>query len=163
MSIDILLRDTEALPLGLDVLPKMAGKGDQCRAIEYSQIEKAAHLSEILNETHPYAIILVMDKREPQSKIGHYVCAWLKGNDVFYFDSYAHRVQRLLALLKNSTALIKLVHAAGKRLVPNRKPVQQMSAKISTCGRHAAIRLRLSDWSHERYFRFMKSSLLNPD
>jgi hypothetical protein len=33
MSIDILLRDTEALPLPMDVLHKMAGKGNACKVI----------------------------------------------------------------------------------------------------------------------------------
>jgi hypothetical protein len=59
MSIDILLRETEALALPMDVLHKMAGKGDACRVVTYDDIAKAHKLSDILNEKHPYAIILI--------------------------------------------------------------------------------------------------------
>lgn len=44
MSIDKLLRDTEALPLPMRVLGKMAGKGDRCRVIDYEEVEKAQRL-----------------------------------------------------------------------------------------------------------------------
>jgi hypothetical protein len=63
----------------------------------------------------------------------------------------------------NSDALIRLVHAAGCTLSPNKKQFQEYGAKVSTCGRHACVRLRLAEWGHQRYAKFMKSSLLNPD
>ena len=49
MSVDVLLRDTEALPLPMDVLHKMAGKGEECRVIKYDDITRAENLSEILS------------------------------------------------------------------------------------------------------------------
>jgi hypothetical protein len=162
MSIDIVLRETEALPLEMKVLHKMAGKGDACKVITYDDIAKAHKLSDILNEKHPYAIVLVMDKKKGGS-VGHYVAIWLQEKDVYFFDAYAHRVKALLELMGNTDALIRLVHAAGRTLVPNKKQFQEYGEKISTCGRHAAVRLRLAEWDHQRYARFMKSSLLNPD
>jgi hypothetical protein len=63
MSVDILLRETEALPLPMDVLHKMAGKGNACKVITYDDIAKAHKLSDILNSKHPYAIVLVMDHK----------------------------------------------------------------------------------------------------
>jgi hypothetical protein len=121
MSIDILLRETEALPLPMDVLHKMAGKGDKCRVCTYDDIAKAHQLSEILNEKTPYAIVLIADHKKG-GDIGHYVSVWLHGqNEVLFFDAYAHRVKALLDLMGNSDALIRLVHAAGRTIVPNKK------------------------------------------
>jgi hypothetical protein len=121
MSIDILLSETEALPLPMDVLHKMAGKGDACKVITYDDIARAHKLSDILNEKHPYAIVLVMDKKKGGS-VGHYVAIWLTGKkEVSFFDAYAHRVKALLDLMGNSDALIRLVHAAGRTLSPNKK------------------------------------------
>ena len=77
MSIDRLLQDTEATPLPMDVLSKMCGKGHRCRAIMYDKVETADSLDEIINKTHPYAILLIMDKRSPQSNVGHYCALWL--------------------------------------------------------------------------------------
>ena len=89
-----------------------------------------------------------MDKKHGGS-IGHYVCAWLQGQkEVFFFDPYAHRVQALLDLMGNSDALIRLVHAAGRTLSPNKKQFQQYGDKISTCARHCSVRLRLAEWGH---------------
>ena len=65
MSIDRLLQDTEATPLPMDVLSKMCGKGNRCRALMYDKVETADSLDEIINKTHPYAILLIMDKRSP--------------------------------------------------------------------------------------------------
>ena len=39
MSIDRLLRETEAVPLGTEVLGKMAGKGHKTRVIMYDKVE----------------------------------------------------------------------------------------------------------------------------
>jgi hypothetical protein len=162
MSVDILLKETEALPLPMDVLHKMAGKGNACRVITYDDIAKAHKLSDVLNETHPYAIVLVMDHKKGGS-VGHYIAIWLRDKKVFFFDAYAHRVKALLDLMGNSDALIRLVHAADCTLVPNKKQFQEYGDKISTCGRHCCVRLRLAEWEHQKYARFMRSSLLNPD
>ena len=131
----------------MDVLHKMCGKGDACKIIEYKEIEKAQNLSEILNEKHPYAIILIMDKKNGGS-IGHYVCTWIRGKQVFFFDAYAHKVQALLDLMNNSDALIRLVHAAGCTISPNKKQFQEYGDKISTCARHCCVRIRLAEWGH---------------
>ena len=78
MSIDRLIRDSEAVPLPMDdVLGKMCGKGHRCRAITYDKVEQAEKLSEIVNEQHPYAILLIFDKRDPENKVGHYVGLFL--------------------------------------------------------------------------------------
>ena len=77
MSIDRLLRDTEAAPLPMEVLGQMAGKGHRCRAISYDKVEQAEKLSEIVSEQHPYAILLIFDKRDPKQKVGHYVGLFL--------------------------------------------------------------------------------------
>ncbi len=50
MSIDRLLRDTEAVPLPMDVLPQMAGKGHRCRAIMYDKVVSAHKLTDIINQ-----------------------------------------------------------------------------------------------------------------
>ena len=78
MSIDRLIRDSEAVPLPMDsVLGKMCGKGHRCRAITYDKVEQAEKLSEIVNQQHPYAILLIFDKRDPKQKVGHYVGLFL--------------------------------------------------------------------------------------
>jgi hypothetical protein len=100
MSIDILLEKCEALPLAMDCLGKMAGKGNKCRVIKYEDIQNATSLDQILNSTHPYAIVLIMDKRKG-GKVGHYIAIWLQGKNVMWYDSYAHKVKELLDLLNN--------------------------------------------------------------
>ena len=49
MSIDRLLRETEAVPLGTEVLGKMAGKGHKTRVLMYDKVENAHKLEEIVN------------------------------------------------------------------------------------------------------------------
>ena len=165
MSIDRVLKDTEALPLEMDILGKMAGKGDRTRVMQFSKVEQAKHLSEIINEQHPYCIILIMDNRTPEAKVGHYVCLLLRdnGKEVVFFDSYGHALSPLLKLLKHSNKINLLIKESGKRLSMNRAKLQSESGKISTCGRHCSVRIRYSSMTNEAYMRFMKSSLLNPD
>lgn len=103
MSIDRLLRDTEAIPLPMDVLGKMAGQGHRCRAITYEKVEQAEKLSEIVNEQHPYAILLIFDKRDPAQKVGHYVALFLQGKEsgwktVVFWDPYGMKVNKLMHL-----------------------------------------------------------------
>ncbi len=114
MSIDRLLRDTEALPLEMDILNKMAGKGDKCRALPYSKVEQADKLEDIINETHPYAILLVMDNRTPEAKVGHYVTCFYKNGDphsnvVIFFDPYGMKINKLMSLTRNRDNLMRLI------------------------------------------------------
>ena len=106
-----------------------------------------------------------MDNREPDAKVGHYFSLFLRdsGKEVVYFDSYAHALSPLLKLLKHGTKIVQLIKESGKRLAMNRTKFQNDSEKISTCGRHCCCRIRYSDMTNEKYARFMKSSLLNPD
>ena len=171
MSIDRLLRETEAVPLGTEVLGKMAGKGHKTRVIMYDKVEQADKLEEIVNQEHPYAILLIMDKRTPDSKVGHYCCVFLQGgggekgekNTVNWFDPYGNKLNKLMQLTRNKNNLMRLVRESGKKLVMNTKHFQKMSDKISTCGRWCAVRLRFADWSNEKFWRFMQSKKLKPD
>ena len=61
----------------MEVLGQMAGKGHRCRTITYDKVEQAEKLSEIINEQHPYAILLIFDKRDRNNKVGHYVAIFL--------------------------------------------------------------------------------------
>ena len=165
MSIDRLLKDTEAMPLEMDILGKMSGKAHRTRVMQFSKVEAAKNLSELINAEHPFLIILIMDNREPDAKVGHYIALFLRdaGKEVVFFDSYGHALSPLLKLLKHGNKINLLIKESGKRLAMNRTKFQSESNKISTCGRWCAVRIRYSDMSNENFARFMKSSLLNGD
>ncbi len=166
MSIDRILRDTEAAPLEMSVLARMAGKAHKARVIMFEKLENAKHLDEIINKTHRYAILLIYDKRTKDNRVGHYLAIFLRGpdlNEVVFFDSYGHRLTPLLKLLNHSNAVVRLIKESGKKLSMNRTALQSESEKISTCGRWAATRCRFADWSNEKFARFFKSKYMNPD
>ena len=164
MSIDRLLRETEAVPLATEILGKMAGKGHKTRVIMYDKVEQADKLEEIVNQEHPYAILLIMDKRTPDSMVGHYCATFLQGeNTVVWFDPYGNKLNKLMQLTRNKNNLMRLVRESGKKLIMNTKHFQKMSDKISTCGRWCCVRIRFADWSNEKYWRFMQSKKLNMD
>ena len=163
MSIDRLLRDTEATPLPMDVLSKMCGKGPKCRAIMYDKVETAKSLDEIVNQTHPYAILLIMDKRDQDSNVGHYCALWLQGQKVMWMDPYGNSVDVLMKLTQNKNNLMQLVRSSGKTISMNKKRLQRMNGKIATCARHCSVRLRMAEWSHDRYYKFLQSKKMNPD
>ncbi len=50
MSIDRLIRDSEAVPIAMDILGKMCGKGHRARSMTYDKVEQAENLSEIVNQ-----------------------------------------------------------------------------------------------------------------
>ena len=73
------------------------------------------------------------------------------------------RVNKLMQLTQNKDNLMRLCRASGKKILMNTRPVQRMSDKIATCARHVCTRIRFSEWSNERYHKFMQSKHLDPD
>merc|ERR1712091_375506 len=80
-----------------------------------------------------------------------------------WMDPYGNSVDTLLKLTRNKNNLMRLVRESGKTISMNNKRLQRMNDKIATCARHCSVRLRMADWSHERYHRFLQSKKLNPD
>ena len=58
---------------------------------------------------------------------------------------------------------MRLIRESGKKLDMNKWSLQEMSDKVSTCGRQCAVRIRFSEWNNDKYHRFMQSKKLNPD
>ena len=80
-----------------------------------------------------------MDKRTPESNVGHFVALFYKGgnpnSDVVFFDPYGNKIDKLLKLTRNRNNLMRLIRESGKKLDMNKWSLQEMSDKVSTCGR----------------------------
>ena len=125
--------------------------GQDCRFIEYGDLDKFASMDDLLPNEGDYVIILIESTAE---NTGHWCCI-TKGNKVIsMMDSYGVKLQDELNYI--SRAMNRMLGNTKKELedliksVPddyeviyNKTPLQHESPSICTCGRWCAAYIQL--------------------
>ena len=103
---------------------------------------------------------------------GHYVSMFMRGNTLYYTDSYGFDVRTDISkasyILRQkeqtflSRLLIKFMDKGGN-LEMNPYGYQKLSQNSSTCGRYAVIRLYFQSMDHEQFHKFLQFGHCTPD
>ena len=157
------LDNLESIPLPFDrSLQQITGR-DNCILLEYEKLH--GNLVDIINQSTPYAIVLMMDNRRPNSRVGHYIALMLKDHELTVWDSYATGIAKLLRMTQNKPTLLDMIARSPYDMVENEEQLQELAQGISTCGRHAALRVLFGHALTNKQYASMMHSVdgLNPD
>ena len=125
--------------------------GQDCRFVEYGDLDKFSSMDDLLPNEGGYVIILIETTAENQ---GHWCCITKKNKVISMMDSYGVKLQDELNYI--SRAVNRMLGNTKKELedliksVPddydviyNKTPLQHESPSICTCGRWVAAYVQL--------------------
>ena len=124
--------------------------GQDCRIVEYCDLDKFSSMDDLLPGETDYVIILI----ESQDNSGHW-CAITKHNKVIsMMDSYGIKLQDELNFISRAVnrmlgntkeELEKLIKSCPDdvEVIYNKTPLQSQSPSICTCGRWCAAYIQL--------------------
>jgi len=127
----------------------------------YPHLENVRHIDEVLDK-HGRAIMLYLTDDD---KTGHWTALLKQGNTIEVFDPYGIKPDQQGKFLggamnegksKYQTLLTDLIKQSGYGMKYNKTRHQPVSRDISTCGRHAILRVLTSHLPLEEYNRRLK-------
>jgi hypothetical protein len=145
---------------------ELAGPGT--RIFSYPQLSKITHLSQLVNDQYPKAVILYQTQSNGNSVYGHWTAlSKLKDGSIQFFDSYGtfpddqqkHIGNGYLQQSNQVKNKIKQLLLAGgpiNNMHYNEHKYQQLKNNINTCGRHAGFFLK-SGLSTDQYYELMET------
>jgi hypothetical protein len=100
----------------------------------------------------------------PNESEGHWIALLKRNNNIEVYDSYGFNPKNWEKDLsggidnhnQDSNELIKLIKDSGYSVSFNKVKNQQINPNISTCGRHAVMRLLFSKYSLPEYQKILK-------
>ena len=127
----------------------------------YPHLENVRHIDEVLDK-HGRAIMLYLTDDD---KTGHWVALLKQGDEIEVFDPYGIKPDHQGKVLggamnegasKYQTLLTDLIKQSGYGMKYNKTRHQPMSKNVSTCGRHAVLRILTGHLPLEEYNRRLK-------
>lgn len=160
-GIDRIIADAERYALsGEDILRIADG---QCVVISYEDLHNLETLDSVLL---PYDAVVIL--YQTSEDFGHWVTLLRRGNTLEFYDSYGLKPDEELDL---SNAFHKRVHEGkvvphlshlmkqdGYRVVYNKERLQKNLADVNSCGRYAALRVRLRNFSMNKFNGLLKDN-----
>lgn len=122
----------------------------------YPHLENVRHIDEVLDK-HGRAIMLYLTD---DTRTGHFLAILKHGNTIEVFDPYGVKPDEQGKFLggkmnegksKYQTLLTDLIRESGYGMKYNKTRHQPVSEDISTCGRHAILRVLTSHLPLEEY------------
>lgn len=161
-GIDRIIVDAEKYPLtGADMLRIADGKTN---IIVYEDLEGVNSIDDILS---PYDACIIL--YQTSENFGHWITLLKTSeNSLEFYDSYALSVDEELNLDnefhkrihegKIVPHLSHLIQESGYNVKSNKVRLQQNLEDVNTCGRYAALRVRLRDFSMEKFNGLWKNN-----
>jgi len=140
----------------------------------YDEVIKARHIDDLLDK-HPNIVLFYPNMKQGPNISGHYVCMFLRGNTVYFYDSYSSKPddqkkgvhQRDELYREQQNSLINLLLNSGYDVDYSPFRHQKLSNDSSTCGRHSIMRLAYRHIDNDAYDkeikRLCKKFGLDPD
>jgi len=160
-GIDEVIVDAERFPLtGGDMLRIADGKTN---IILYEDLENVNDINDVLSP-HDAVIILY----QTAENFGHWVTLLKDGNTIEFYDAYGLNVDEELNLDnefhkrihegKIVPHLSHLINQSGYKVIFNRERLQSKLSDVNTCGRYCALRVRLRNYSIEKFNGLWKNN-----
>ena len=160
-GIDRIIADAERYALsGEDILRIADGK---CVVISYEDLHNLETLDSVLL---PYDAVVIL--YQTSDSFGHWVTLLRRGNTLEFYDSYGLRPDEELNMdnefhkrIHNGEVVPHLSHLIrqdGYRVIYNSKRLQKNLEDENTCGRYAALRVRLRNFSVSKFNGLLTSN-----
>jgi hypothetical protein len=161
-GIDAIIVDAEKYPLtGADML-RIAN--DETNIILYEDLEGVSNIDEVLS---PYDACIIL--YQTARNFGHWVTLLkTSDNSLEFYDAYGLAVDEELNLEnefhkrihegKIVPHLTHLIEESGYTVKSNKVRLQQNLEDVNSCGRYSALRVRLRDFSMEKFNGLWKNN-----
>jgi hypothetical protein len=142
------------------------------KIIFYSELDKYETIDDLFRVNGDNIIILY----RTTNNYGHWVSLLNYGNYIEYFDSYGGKPDYMIELAKETirltqndaiphlTYLLNLAKNRNrKRIIYNSVKLQKFHQHVNTCGRHAALRIKLRHIELHEYQKLLTHNKYDPD
>lgn len=161
VGVDTIIADAEAFPLSGDDILRITD--NKTNVMIYEDLAQYDDIDEIL-EPHGAVVILYRTRED----FGHFVALLKTGEkSLEFYDSYGLKVDEELKLapfhmrIHNDREVFHLTHLiqqSGYRVKSNLVRLQKNLSHVNTCGRYSALRIRLREFSMERFNALLKNN-----
>ena len=130
------------------------------RTMEYDSV-KGKSLKQLLPTATSGVLLLLMDKRKPQSKVGHWILFFRSPEcGVVLFEPYGLGLRSILKVSKNPNLLQKIMSESDVHV---NKQEYQKRDHAETCARHCVTRWNAAHLKPKDYAALMHDPRLSPD
>jgi len=137
------------------------------KVIVYPELNNMKELSELINYNSPYCIILYETNKNNNQIYGHWCSIkLLKNGKICFMDSYGDMIDDVLTKIpyeiRYQTNQLKyklselIKNSPYNDINYNEHKYQKMNPNITTCGRYAALFIRMNDFDTDMFYNFMK-------
>jgi hypothetical protein len=152
--LDRLLIKAEDVDLSGDDIKKITeGK---CEIVVYHNLANFSSIDDVLG-ANGCAVILY----ETKQNFGHWVCLFkIDNNTLEFFDPYGFKMDSELkyATYDNQAYLSQLVQASNYKLIENTTKLQTWAEDVNTCGRWAAVRVKMRNIQQSDFIKMFKKN-----
>ena len=131
-----------------------------CKVVVHSELKGS--IFDYFDENNAFVLLYETISKDA----GHWVSVlyYPEYNEIEFFDSYgmAPDDELFYSHYDIKPLLVPLLHQSGCRIVWNTRKLQQMKHSINTCGRHAAMRVRLRNYRLQEYIKIITDSKVGP-
>jgi hypothetical protein len=163
---DTIIRNGESIPLGSHCMLDITR--NNVSILTYKDLEHYNHLDELL---YPFGAVIILFQVEVD--FGHWVSLTLDNGVLTYFDSYGFQMDTELQFATYNLRqhngvptphLSVLVEKSGYPLVQNKIEFQKKLKDVNTCGRYAALWVRLRHLGLKSFQKLLEDNKhYNPD
>jgi len=162
LAAEIKLEENEALDYSqLGTLLKGRVTGLKCKYIDLEEYRGEYRLDKFMPSGMNACLLLLTAHIQGRTQ-RHWTCLIRhKDNTISFFESMAFGLHTLTTLLKDNGRLANFLHKI--RATPNKKQLQESSAKIKTCGLHCVCRLVRHDLKSGEYDHWLQGFRIDAD
>lgn len=144
---------------GLDINNLLNGK---VKIITYNDIADYTNIIDLIGEYKKLVILY-----ESKKNYGHWVCLYMYGKTLYYFDSAGKKPEAYLDFMPEElkinckqyhTYLIYLIYTSKISFEYNNHKLQADKKDINTCGRWVSVRLKYSEIPVDKFYQIFKNS-----
>ena len=160
-------------------------KDEKSEALSEAQIEYATKNNidvvsildikgETMDDLFSFKSKLILHLPTTSKNNGHYVAVWIYNGTFYFYDSYGMSLQQNLSLstylqsqgLDKKSILPNMIQRwmnNGGNVSENNFRHQTLDERVSTCGKHAIIRLMHANLNHYEYNNFLNFKNISKD
>jgi len=122
---------------------------DGCKVMTYPELNRYNDINEVFGTGNKIALLYV-NQQSPSGTVGHWTTLIKRGGEIEASDPYNFEPDEQFEHIKGNvdgqkrgqlSKMLLRYHNKGGRVLYNEDRVQKMSPDVSTCGRHAGMRL----------------------
>lgn len=136
---------------------------NKCNIITYDDLQYITDIGQLLGEYNAVIILYTTSKN-----YGHFCSLMLKGGILEFFDPYGYNVDEELKIIDNlhlrkdgitnTPHLTYLIQTSNYKFTYNKLQLQEEEAHVNTCGRWAALRVRLREYNLNTFIKLMTNN-----